>query len=140
MMSESSFNRKVASKENKTSDNTAAFAEAFFIANLLFIGIFYLALWGLYFLSYKNTTQVHRNHLIQALVASSLTTLIVIVLNMWLLMTVGYASATALITAEVYLMVIVPLFLFIGIMGFIKAINHKDYSYPVIGKYLAISD
>lgn len=139
-MSESNLNKKVESDTKMKSDNTAAFAEAFFIANLLFIGTFYLALWGLYFLTYKKTTQVNRNHLIQALVASSLSILIVIVLNIGLLLTVGYASATALITAEVYLMVIVPLFLFVGIIGFVKAINHKDYCYPVIGKYLAISD
>ena len=40
--------------------------------------------------------------------------------------------------AEVYLMVVIPLFLIVGILGFTKAINHKYYAFPIIGKMLGI--
>lgn len=115
-------------------DHTAAYAEAFFIANLLFIGIFYLALWVLYFLRYKHTSDVGKNHLKQALVASTSSILVVVALNIFILLTSGYASATALICAEVYLMLIVPVFLIFGIQGFMKAINDQNYKYPLFGK------
>ena len=114
-------------------DHTAAYAEAFFIANLLFIGVFYLALWVLYFLRNKKTSTVGKNHLKQSLMASTISTLIVVALNIFILLTNGYASATGLISAEVYLMIIVPVFLIFGIQGFIKAINDQKYKYPIIG-------
>ena len=120
-------------------DHTGTIAEAFFIANLLFVGIFYLFLWGLYFVSYKHATQVGKNHLKQALLASTITTFIVIAVNLFVWLTAGYASATALIAAEVYLMLVVPIFLILGILGFTKAANEKDFKYPIIGKLLGIS-
>jgi len=119
-------------------DYTGAVAEALYLANLLFIGIFYMALWGLFLLTYKHVSQVSKNHLKQTLVASSISTSIVILLNLFVIATSGYASATALITAEVYLMVIVPLFMIVGILGFIKAVNGKDFKYPIIGNLLGI--
>ncbi len=115
-------------------DNTAAFAEAFFIANLLFVGVFYLALWGLYFTRYQTTSVVAKKHLIQTLLASSLSTLIFISINIFITMTSGYASLTALFCLEFYYMLIVPLFLVVGIMGFIQAIKGMSFTYPIIGK------
>lgn len=120
-------------------DHTGTIAEAFFIANLLFVGIFYLFLWGLYFISYKHATQVGRNHLKQALLASTITTFIVVALNLYVWLSAGYASATALIAAEVYLMLVVPIFLVLGILGFTKAVNEKDFKYPIIGNLLGIN-
>jgi len=125
-------------KQKYQVDHTGTIAEALFIANLLFIGVFYIVLWGLFFLSYKSATQVSRNHLKQTLVASSLSTLIVVILNIFIVSTAGYASATALISAEVYLMLVVPLFMVVGIMGFTKAVNEKDFKFPIIGKLLGI--
>ncbi len=120
------------------SDHTGAIAEALFIANLLFVGVFYIALWGFYFWSYKAATTVGKNHLKQTLAASTVSSLIVIALNIFILLTSGYASATALIVAEIYLMLIVPLFMIVGILGFIKAINHNDFRFPIIGKPLGV--
>ncbi|MEE9491852.1 MAG: hypothetical protein V3W04_00540 [Gammaproteobacteria bacterium] len=131
-MNEEGFNKRYKK------DHTGSFAEAFFIANLLFVGVFYLLLWGLYFMKKRHATQVSKNHLKQTLIASSFTTLIVISLNFFILMTTGYASATALITAEIYLMLVVPLFMVLGIFGFTKAINEKDFRFPVIGRFLGI--
>lgn len=125
-------------KQKYQVDHTGTVAEALFIANLLFIGVFYIVLWGLFFLSYKNASQVSKNHLKQTLAASSLSTLIVVALNIFIVSTAGYASATALISAEVYLMLVVPLFMVVGIMGFTKAVNEKDFMFPIIGKLLGI--
>ena len=116
-------------------DNTAAIAEAFFIANLLFVGVFYLALWVFYLLRYQSTSSVGKKHLIQTLVASSISTLIFLAINLFIMLTNGYASLTALFSLEVYFMLVVPLFLFVGISGFIQAVKGLDFNYPLIGQY-----
>lgn len=115
-------------------DNTAAFAEAFFIANLLFVGVFYLALWGLYFLRYERTSALGRQHLSQTLLASSVSTIIFLAINILILLTHGYASLTALFSLEFYYMLIVPLFLTAGIVAFTKAIKGLAFRYPLIGQ------
>jgi len=125
-------------KEKFTHDYTGAVAMAFFMANLLFIGVFYLILWGLYFLAYKNASQISKNHIKQALWGSTITTTIALALAVTAFMTTGFASVQALIMAEVYLMVIVPLFMVLGILGFTKAINEKDFKFPIIGNLLGI--
>ena len=115
-------------------DNTAAFAEAFFIANLLFVGVFYLALWLLYFMRYKQTSAIGKQHLSQTLLASSLSTIIFLAINVLILLTNGYASLTALFSLELYYMLIVPLFLTVGIIAFTKAVKGLTFSYPLIGQ------
>lgn len=120
------------SQDHPVQDHIGAYAEAFFLANLLFVGVFYLLLWGLYFVFYKRASRVSKNHIKQTLVASTLSTLIVIILNIVVVLTSGYASAAGLLLAEVYLMLIVPLFMIVGILGFIKAVNDKNYSYPLM--------
>jgi uncharacterized Tic20 family protein len=122
-------------KEFPSQDNTAAFAEAFFIANLLFIGVFYIALWVLYFVRYQDTSAVAKNHLVQALIASSISTSIFVLLNVFIVLTDGYASLTALFSLEVYYMLIVPLFLAMGIFGFTKAIKGEGYIFPLFGRF-----
>ena len=123
------------SSNNSVNDNTAAFAEAFFIANLLFVGIFYLALWALYFLRYRQTSTIGQRHLIQSLIASSISTAIFVAINILILLTDGYASLTALFSLEVYFMLIVPLFLVAGIIGFTRAVKGLEFSYPLIGQF-----
>ena len=118
-----------------TNDNTAAFAEAFFIANLLFVGLFYLVLWALYFLRYQQTSAFALKHLSQSLIASSISTAIFVAINIFIMMTDGYASLTALFSLEVYFMLLVPMFLVVGIIGFTRAIKGLDYSYPLIGQF-----
>ena len=120
-------------QKHKTNNHTAAFAEAFFIGNLLFVGVFYLALWTLYLLRYKNASVVTRNHLKQTLVASSISTTIFIAINIFIILTSGYASVTALFSLEVYFMLLLPLFLVVGIIGFTKAVKGIDFNYPLIG-------
>jgi len=115
-------------------DNTAAFSEAFFIGNLLFVGVFYIALWVLYFLRYKSTSVVGKKHLGQALIASSLSTITFLSINVFILLTDGYHSLKALFGLEVYYMLIVPLFLAAGIMAFTRAIKGEEFSYPLIGQ------
>lgn len=122
--------------EEHMNSHVGAIAEAFFLANLLFIGVFYIALWLFYFSHYKSASRVSKNHFKQALVTSTLTTTIAAALAIIAFMTSGFASVQALIMAEIYLMVIVPLFMVIGIIGFTKAINHHDFKYPLIGDTL----
>ena len=119
-------------------DHTGAFADAFFIGNLLFVGVFFVFLWILYFTSYKDASQASKNHLKQALLASSITTLIVIIMNVYILMTTGYASVTALLSAEIYLMLVLPIFLVLGVFAFTKAVNDNDFRFPIIGNLLGI--
>ncbi|PHS69530.1 MAG: hypothetical protein COB23_06145 [Methylophaga sp.] len=116
-------------------DHTAAFAEAFFMANLLFVGIFYLALWALYFMKYQQTSSVGKKHLTQSLIASTISLTIFIAINTFILLTDGYASLTALFSLEVYFMLVVPLFLFVGIVGFSRAIKGMEYNCPLIGSF-----
>jgi uncharacterized Tic20 family protein len=120
----------------KPSDHTAAYAEAFFIGNLLFVGVFYLALWTLYLLRYKKASLITRNHLQQTLVASSISTTVFIIINSYIMLTSGYASVTALFSLELYFMLFLPLFLVAGIMGFARAIKGRDFTYPVIGRLM----
>lgn len=123
--------------QNTAENHTAAFAEAFYIANLLFVGVFYLALWILYLRRYKQATTVTRNHLKQTLIASSISTTLFAIINLFILLGSGYASLPALISLEVYFMLLVPVFLVFGILGFIKAINHRNYRYPLIGRLIS---
>jgi hypothetical protein len=120
--------------------HTAAFAEAFFIGNLLFVGVFYLLLWVLYLLRYKDATAITRNHLKQTIVASSISTAIFISINLFIILTSGYASATALFSLEMYFMVFLPLCLVVGILGFSKAVKDLNFNYPLIGKLIRSAD
>jgi hypothetical protein len=125
----------VAQKQT-LSDHTAAYAEAFYIGNLLFVGVFYLALWVLYFLRYKKASAITQNHLKQTLVGSSISTTIFISINIYIMLTSGYASVTALFSLEFYFMLLLPLFFIVGILGFSKAIKGLDFSYPLIGQFI----
>ncbi len=125
-------------KEKFSHDYTGAVAMAFFMANLLFIGIGYLILWGLYFLAYQNASQVSKNHIKQALWGSTITTSLAIILAIIAFSTTGFASVQALLMAEIYLMVIVPIFMFFGILGFSKAINEKNFRFPIIANLLKV--
>ena len=123
---------------NNNEDNIGAIANAFFMLGLLFIGFGYAALLGLYFLKYKVASTVSKNHLKQTLIAGAISLSIALAFIAFIMLTAGFASATALVMIEVYLMLIIPLFMFFGIMGFVKAINFKDYRFPLIGKLVGI--
>ncbi len=124
------------SKQQHSNDHTAAFAEAYYIGNLLFVGFFYLALWLLYFLRFKKTSNIGRHHLKQALLGSSITTTVFIIINTIIILTSGYASLTGLLLLELYYMILLPVFLVIGIIAFSKAIKGVDYNYPLIGRFI----
>lgn len=122
-------------------DHTAVLAVAFFIANLLFIifgGVFYLALWVLYIRRYKNASRIVQNHLKQALIAASLSTMIFIAINIFIVYTGGYVplSRSAIIAIELYGLLVLPVFMGLGIFALLKAIKNEDIRYPVIGRLL----
>lgn len=120
----------------ETNDHTAAYAEAFFMANLLFIGIFYIALWVLYLRGYKDASEVGKHHLKQTLLAASISTGIAVLMNIGIILTTGYASLAGLFMAEFYLMLVVPVFLIMGILGFTKAAKDEKYTFPVVGQLI----
>ena len=122
-----------------SNDHTAAFAEAFYIGNLLFVGVFYLALWVLYFLRYEKSSTITQRHLKQSLIGSSISTTIFIAINIFIILTSGYASVTALFSLEFYFMLLLPMFLVVGILAFTRAIKGIDFTYPLIGRFVSES-
>ncbi len=135
-METSKTTEKQITDQQQPHDHTAAWAEAFYIGNLLFVGIFYIALWLLYFLRYSKTSDIGRHHLKQALLGSSITTTLFIIINVIIILTSGYASLTGLLLLELYYMILLPVFLVIGIIAFSKAIKDVDYNYPLIGRFI----
>jgi len=119
-------------QKDSPNQHTAAYAEAFFIANLLFVGVFYLALWILFILRFKQSSLITRHHLQQTLIASSISTSIFLIINTFIILTSGYASVMALFLLEVYFMLLLPLFLIAGIIGFTKAVKKLAFNYPLI--------
>ena len=117
-------------------DHIGSFAQAFFIGNLLFVGVFYLALWALFLLKYKKASAVSQQHIKQSLLASSITTAIFAAINIMIIQTDGYASLTALLSLEIYFMFIVPLCLATGLFAFAKAVQGINFTYPLIGKLI----
>jgi len=138
MLEERKMNMNTEKIPKQQEDNIGAIAVALFMINLLLAGLFYIALWILYFLKYKSASQVSKNYLKQSLIAATISIIIFLAMSLFAVFTSGFNSATTLIMAEVYLMVVIPLFLIVGILGFTKAINHKDYAFPIIGKMLGI--
>ena len=116
-------------------DHTAAIAQGFLMAGLLFVGVFYIALWWLYKRHYATASPITQHHLKQALIASSLSTGIFVLINLVIMLTDGYASLIGLIGLEVYFMFVVPVFLILGIIAFAKAVNHKDFNFPLIHRF-----
>jgi len=114
--------------------HSAAYAEGFYIGNLLFVGLFYVLLWILFTLKYKQANAVAQSHIKQTLILSSITSSIFLLINIIIMLTTGYASAPALIILEVYYMLIAPVFLALGIFGFMRATKQQEYCYPMIGK------
>ena len=119
-------------------DHTAAYAQAFFIGNLLFVGAFYLALWILYFFRYKQSTAITQRHIKQALIGSSISTMIFISINIFIILTTGYASVTALFSLEFYFMLLLPMFLVVGILAFTRAVKGIDFNYPLISRFIKV--
>jgi len=122
--------------QQKNHDHTAAYAEAFFIGNLLFVGAFYLALWILYIFRYEKSCAITQRHIKQALIASSISTAIFIAINIFIILTTGYASVTALFSLEFYFMLLLPMFLVVGILAFTRAIKGIDFNYPLISRFV----
>ena len=123
-------------QKQSCNDHTAAYAEAFYIGNLLFVGVFYLALWILYLLRYEKSSMITQRHMKQTLIGSSISTAIFVAINIFIMLTSGYASVAALFSLEFYYMLLLPLFLIVGILGFSKAVKGLDFSYPLIGRLL----
>jgi len=127
--------------DNSTSDNTAALAVAFYMANVIFVvfgGVFYLALWVLYARRYKNASPVAQSHLKQAVIAASLSSAIFIAINIYIIVNGGYIplSRSAIVAIELYGLIVIPLFMATGVFALFKAIKKEDFHYPLIGRFI----
>ena len=122
-------------------DHTAVIAVALFMANILFIifgGIFYLALWVLVIRRYNTSSTIVQNHLKQALIAASITSMIFIAINIFILYTGGYVplSRSAIVVLEMYGLLILPSFMGLGVYALFKAFKNEDVRYPIIGSLI----
>ena len=130
------MNTQDTTTKQEIHDHTAAYAQAFFIGNLLFVGAFYIALWVLYLLRYEQASEITKHHVKQALIGSSISTAIFVCINIFIMLTTGYASVTALFSLEFYFMLLLPMFLVVGILAFTRAVKGIDFSYPLIGRFV----
>ncbi len=122
-------------------DHNAVLAVALYMANILFVifgGIFYLALWALVILRYKKSSTITQNHMKQALIAASLTTLIFVAINIFIVYTGGYVplSRSAIMALEMYGLLILPAFMGLGVYALFKAFKSEDIRYPIIGRLI----
>lgn len=127
--------------ESTTNDHTAVFAVVFFMANVLFVvfgGVFYLALWVLYLRRYKYSSPVAQNHLKQALITASMSTVFFVVINIYIIANGGYVplSRSAIIAIELYGLLVLPIFMATGVFALFKAIKNEDFHYPLIGRLI----
>lgn len=113
-------------------DHVATYATAFMMANLVFVGLFYIALWVLYWRHRKEASPMVCCHLKQSLIASSISTFIFLSINLLIILTTGYQSLGGLLGLELYFMLIVPGFLIVGIIAFTYAVRKEPYHFPVI--------
>lgn len=116
---------------------SGADAYSIYIANLLFTGLGLVVLIVYSIGKYGGIKNLSNKHVKQSLLASLLTTLVFIVINLYIIFfTPGYLSFTGLVLLEVYYMFIVPVCVIPGIIGLTRAINGKDYTFPMIGRHL----
>lgn len=117
--------------------SSGALAYSIYIANLLFTGLGLVVLIAYSVRKSQGIKNLSNIHIKQSLLASILTTLVFIVINLYIIFfTPGHLSLTGLVILEVYYMFIVPICVIPGIVGLTRAINGKDYTFPMIGRHL----
>lgn len=119
-------------------NKSAVIAEVLYILTSLVPVIGFLALCGFYLRHRHCQNSLTRVHLKQAFIAGCLITSIFIIANFLIILLGGYHSINTIIIFEIYLMIFVPIFVFPGIMGLVKARSGQAYRYPIIGKFLSI--
>ncbi len=120
------------------SDRTAVFAEALYILTALIPAVGFFALLAFYLRHRYNKNSVAQPHLKQTMIAGCLITGLFALANAIIILTGGYHSINTIIVFEIYTMVFVPLFVFPGILGLVKARSGESYRFPLLGKLIGI--
>ncbi len=113
----------------------AVIAESLYILTCLVPPLGYPLLLLLYVRHRQNKEPVSRAHVQQTFIAGSLITLLFVCANFLVVLLGGYISIHSLIIFEAYLMIIVPLFIFPGILGWVKARQGEIYDFPLLGRW-----
>lgn len=123
-------------KEQQEADRHLAIAaESLFLINLMLLpGVGFAMLVALHFGSRGGNCPLSRNHLSQTLGVSIIGgALIVVVLALFFLFG-GFGPYTWL-WAVFYFTCVHTSLIFMGVFGFIKALNGQHFTFPVLGRY-----
>ena len=116
----------------------AIIAQSLYILTALIPAIGFIFLTGFYLRHRLGTNSVNQVHLKQTFIAGCLITALFALSNAIIILTGGYHSINTIIVFEVYSMVFVPLFVFPGIFGLVKARSGESYRFPLLGKLIGI--
>lgn len=133
--------------EQKSNDHSAQIAIALMMANLLFVVFFaipYILLCIFYLWRAPKASPLVRNHMKQALLAATFTTVIYHAITVFFdisiinLATGGHGEIPmhSIIALETYFILVVPLFMGLGIFALNRAIRGEEFRYPLIGRLL----
>ena len=126
----------MSKQEPSTFKTTAIISEGVFLLNLLLPVIPYIGLLFLYLRHRSSSSKFLWAHTVQPVVAASISTLLFLAGNLFVILSSGYKSIQALIIFEIYYIAVVPPFLVLGLFGLIKAMSDDIYIYPVIGRFV----
>ncbi len=112
----------------------AIIAHGLMLLNLLFPLVLYAVLTVFWWQHRRSSDTLLFVAVNQAWIAATVSSLAFVAANalIWLLAT--YKSTFALITFEVYFIVVVPVFLIPGLLGLVKSNSNSMYLYPWLGR------
>ncbi len=103
------------------------------LLNLLFPILIYVFL-AFYWLKHKKSQdRLLYVAINQSFISATISTLLFILANVLVLSMAQYKSTFALITFEIYFVLVVPVFLIPGLMGLVKSNASIIYFYPILG-------
>lgn len=133
--------------EEHNNDHSAQIAIALMMANLLFVvffSILYIVLVLFYLWRAPRVSSLTRSHMLQALLAATITTAIYYAITIFFdISVINLAAGGAkeipmhsIIALEAYFILVVPLFMGLGIFALNRAIRGEAFRYPLIGRLL----
>ncbi len=115
---------------------TAVIAEAAYLVNLLLLpGLGFLFLSILYFKNRGVASALAKNHLSQTFGVSIIGGALVVVVVATVVGMGAVDNGYTWMWVLLYFTCIHSGLIFMGVVGFVKALNNQHYSYPVLGKY-----
>ena len=130
-----------ANTEIERPDTKTAFrSEVLYIITALFppLGFPFL---GWYYLRHRNDNNpLTQAHLKQTIIAGGLISFLLTLTNILVIYLDGYNSVTALIIFEIYFLLFIPIFVFPGIVGVVKASSGEIFRFPLIARLAGIKN